>query len=125
MAVVALGVGEGVGVGEGFELSVGVGVGDGFGEIDDVGVAEGVGFILISRALPLSQVSFFPVLTHVYFLLATIFVVPDLEHLVPAMVAEKAGKPTKTKDVAKENAANLLTRAISIVKAYKLYMVIW
>jgi hypothetical protein len=62
-----VGVGEAVGVGVDEAVGVGVdeAVGVGVDEAVGVGVDEGVGFAI---ATPLSQISFLPLLIHVYFL---------------------------------------------------------
>jgi hypothetical protein len=75
-------VGVGVGVGEADGVGVGVGSGDGDGEGEGVGVATGDGFLI---ATPLFQTSFFPDLTQVNFLPASLAVAPALVHLAPAL----------------------------------------
>ena len=53
-----------------------------------------------------------------------VFVDPALEHLVPAIDAEKAGIEMSTNDEANEMTANFQTRAMSIAWGYNPYMVI-
>ena len=85
---------EGVAVGSvlGFIwLGVGEGVGVGVG----VGAAVGVGARF--TATPLFQVSFLPLLIQVYFKLEITLLLPILVHLVPAIVAECAGRSENKK----------------------------
>jgi len=67
-----------------------------------VGVTAGTGFAI---ATPLFHTSFFPLLTHVYFLPAEVEVPPSFEHVAPDLTAALATPATRVNDT--NNAKNL------------------
>jgi len=78
-------------VGVGFTVGVVVGVEDGEGEAEDW---DGVGFGIIT---PLSQINFFPLLIHVYFLPLKIVVCPTFLHTTEGPIAPSAESATEEK----------------------------
>jgi hypothetical protein len=78
-----------VGVGVGLGVATGVGVGLGVATGVGVGLGVATGFDLVARA-PFFQVSFLPLLMHVYFLPAKVDICPAFLQFPPILMAAVA-----------------------------------